>query len=83
MRGQLWISAVIAPSGKIVSHTDLSTMTMIYKRIGLRQEQTFYLRWGDWFVLVCLGGVGFDMIASLWPIPNSRRSKRYNILAME
>ena len=58
------VSAVIAPSGKIVSHTDLSTRTIIYKRIGLRQEQTFYLRWGDWFVLVCLGGVGLDTVAS-------------------
>ena len=60
------VSAVIAPTGELVAHSELSTMTTIYERIGLRQEQTFYSRWGDWFVLICLGGVGLKTIASLW-----------------
>jgi apolipoprotein N-acyltransferase len=60
------ISAIIAPSGRIVARTELSTITTIHKYIALRQETTLYVHWGDWFVLVCLGGIGLETVVSLW-----------------
>ena len=60
------VSAVIAPSGRIVARTELFTAATLHERITLRQEVTFYTRWGDWFVLVCLVGVCFVGVARLW-----------------
>ncbi|HXG21625.1 MAG TPA: apolipoprotein N-acyltransferase [Methylomirabilota bacterium] len=51
------VSAVIAPSGRIVARTNLFTKETLRESISLRQESTPYAHWGDWFVYVCLGGV--------------------------
>lgn len=60
------VSAVIAPSGRIVSHSELFTAATLQEQIALRQANTFYTRWGDWFVLVCLAGVCLIGSAHLW-----------------
>jgi apolipoprotein N-acyltransferase len=51
------VSAVIAPSGRIVTRTEVFTAATLHERIALRQDATLYTRWGDWFVFVCLAGV--------------------------
>jgi apolipoprotein N-acyltransferase len=51
------VSAVIAPSGRIVARTELFTAATLHEQITLRQDHTFYTRWGDWFVFVCLAGI--------------------------
>ena len=60
------VSAVIAPSGRIVARTELFTAATLHERVTLRQDATFYTRWGDWFVFVCLAGVCFVGVARLW-----------------
>jgi apolipoprotein N-acyltransferase len=60
------VSAVIAPSGRIVVRTELFTTTTLQGRIALRQDDTLYTRWGDWFVFVCLGSVCLLAIYHLW-----------------
>jgi apolipoprotein N-acyltransferase len=60
------VSAVIAPSGRIVARTELFTSATLHERITLRQDATFYTRWGDWFVFVCLAGVCLVGVARLW-----------------
>ena len=60
------VSAVIAPSGRIVARTDLFTAATLHERISLRQDDTFYTRWGDWFVFVCLAGVCLVGVSRLW-----------------
>lgn len=51
------VSAVIAPSGRIVRQTEVFTAALLHEQIALRQDATFYTRWGDWFVFICLAGV--------------------------
>jgi apolipoprotein N-acyltransferase len=59
------VSAVIAPSGRLVARTALSTAVTLHERITPRQDRTPYTRWGDWFVLVCLGGVFLVVLSRL------------------
>lgn len=51
------VSAFIAPSGRLVKHSALFTSAMLQHTIALRKDETFYMRWGDWFVYLCMGGV--------------------------
>ncbi len=59
------VSAVIAPSGRIMAQTELFTAATLHKQITLRQDLTFYTRWGDWFVFICLAGVCLNSLSRL------------------
>jgi apolipoprotein N-acyltransferase len=60
------VSAVIAPSGRIVQQAEWFTTTTLHERISLRQDATFYTRWGDWFVGACLAGVCLMGVVNFW-----------------
>lgn len=59
------VSAFIAPSGRIVKHSALFTSATLQHTIDLRREDTFYIRWGDWFVYVCLSGVMLCFLSAM------------------
>lgn len=59
------VSAIIAPSGRIVARTELFAQATLQGEIILRRGETLYIRWGDWFGYICLGGILFR----LWRSP--------------
>ncbi len=58
------VSAFIAPTGRIVSRTELFTQTTLQGEVLLVREQSVYVTYGDWFVYVCLGGAVLLLVAS-------------------
>jgi apolipoprotein N-acyltransferase len=48
------ISAVIDPTGRIVSKTDLFTRTALRDRITFIHYETFYATYGDVFTVICM-----------------------------
>jgi apolipoprotein N-acyltransferase len=47
------ISAVIDPTGKILSRTNIFERTVLKGGIKFIDEKTFYAAYGDWFVYLC------------------------------
>ena len=48
------VSAIINPRGRIIARTDIFTRTVLKGTFAMRDGQTFYVRYGDYFVLLCL-----------------------------
>jgi apolipoprotein N-acyltransferase len=48
------ISAVIDPTGRIVSKTDLFTRTALRDRVKFIHYETFYATYGDVFTVICM-----------------------------
>ncbi len=46
------ISAIVDPRGRIVEKSSLFTEETLYGEVFLKNEQTFYVKHGDWFILV-------------------------------
>ncbi|MCS7281107.1 MAG: apolipoprotein N-acyltransferase [Desulfobacterota bacterium] len=44
------ISAVIDPKGRVISKTSLFTEEILTSKISLRKGETFYVKYGDWFI---------------------------------
>jgi apolipoprotein N-acyltransferase len=47
------VSAIIDPRGRIVARTGVFVRTVLKGTFAMRDSQTFYVRHGDYFVLVC------------------------------
>jgi len=60
------VSAVVAPTGKINAMSDIFHDAVIVAPIGLRDEITAYVRYGDWFAYACAAYVlvGLVMVAA-------------------
>lgn len=60
------ISAIIAPTGKILSSAALGTREILQADVALplRDDLSFYTQWGDWFAWVC-AAVYFTLLCSL------------------
>ena len=48
------VSAIIDPRGRIIARTDIFTRTVLKGTFAMRDGQTFYVRYGDYFVLLCV-----------------------------
>jgi apolipoprotein N-acyltransferase len=48
------ISALIAPSGKIVQSSGLFTREVLFGTINLNRSSSFYTQWGDLFSYLCM-----------------------------
>jgi apolipoprotein N-acyltransferase len=51
------ISAIVAPSGRVVAQTPLFTEAVLTGEIALRRELTPYARRGEWFTWLCVAGL--------------------------
>jgi apolipoprotein N-acyltransferase len=47
------VSAFVAPTGRIVSTADLYVQRVLTGHVALRQGDTLYARFGNWFVTLC------------------------------
>ncbi len=56
------VSAIIAPSGRVLQRTDVFSEATLQHALALRTDLTFYTRWGEWFVVVSLIG----LVLLLW-----------------
>jgi apolipoprotein N-acyltransferase len=66
------ISAVIDPQGRITSRTGLFTEGVLTGKFSTKQGQTFYVRFGDYFViLLCVA-----FISTIAAVAASERSRR-------
>jgi apolipoprotein N-acyltransferase len=52
------VSAFVDPSGRVRRTLGLGERGVLADRLPLRQRETLYARWGDWFVYACLALVG-------------------------
>jgi apolipoprotein N-acyltransferase len=48
------VSAFVDPSGRVRKMLTLGERGVLADRLPLRQRETLYARWGDWFVYACL-----------------------------
>ena len=48
------VSAIIDPRGRIIARTDIFIRTVLKGTFSMRDGQTFYVRYGDYFVALCL-----------------------------
>ncbi|MEE3233085.1 MAG: apolipoprotein N-acyltransferase [Candidatus Latescibacterota bacterium] len=46
------ISGIIDPTGQIINSTELEETAVFTKRIGLRSDKTFYVRHGNWILVL-------------------------------
>ncbi|GBC94194.1 Apolipoprotein N-acyltransferase [bacterium HR15] len=51
------LSGFYAPTGKLVSSLPMGRAGLLTYRIEPRTEQTLYVRWGDWWVYLCLAAM--------------------------
>lgn len=59
------ITAIIDPTGKIISHTDLFTACALKGRIRFIDNRTFYMAYGDAFAYLCLISLALVILTSL------------------
>lgn len=52
------VSGFYAPTGELVASLPMGKPGVLVHSITPRTEQTLYVRWGDWWVYVCLAVVG-------------------------
>jgi apolipoprotein N-acyltransferase len=48
------ISMLVDPTGRVLEQTDLYNRTILEGMLPLSSAATFYARFGDWFILLCL-----------------------------
>jgi apolipoprotein N-acyltransferase len=48
------VSAFVDPSGRVRKMLTIGERGVLADRLPLRQRETLYARWGDWFVYACL-----------------------------
>ncbi len=51
------VSQIIAPTGQVLTEADLFQPAVVAAPVQSRTTITPYVRWGDWFVWVCLAGL--------------------------
>jgi apolipoprotein N-acyltransferase len=51
-------TAVVDPYGRIEARLEPDRRGVLAAPYDFRSDRTLYARWGDWFVWLCLGGVG-------------------------
>lgn len=59
------VSQIVAPSGQVVAEAGLFQPAVVAAPVESRTTVTFYVRWGDWFVAVCLLLLGVIAVLSL------------------
>jgi apolipoprotein N-acyltransferase len=60
------ISSIIDPRGRIEGKTPIFTEEVLRGKYALKNTQTFYVRHGDYFILVCLGLLGVMIVVGLF-----------------
>ncbi|HWU39482.1 MAG TPA: nitrilase-related carbon-nitrogen hydrolase, partial [Candidatus Acidoferrum sp.] len=63
------ITAIIAPTGQILAHTDIFTEAILSGTIQARQGETPYTRYGDvlaWVALVFLAAYVLALVRAGW-----------------
>ncbi len=66
------ITAVIDPSGRVTERFERFAVAAFNARVGLSDEETPYVRFGDWAVILALLGVGV-VVFSRWRFDESER----------
>lgn len=56
------ISLIADPYGRVLNKTQLFTRTVLSGTVPQPLAATPYRRWGDWFMLLCLGGLAVGLI---------------------
>lgn len=56
------ISAIINPSGRFVTHSEIGDNKILVNLVGTIEETTLYTRWGNWLIGLCLVFGGFISI---------------------
>jgi len=59
------ISAIVAPDGSVVESLDSGVRNVLRYPVPLRSDLTFYIRWGNWPVLLSTIGVAMAMLLRL------------------
>jgi apolipoprotein N-acyltransferase len=66
------VSAVIDPRGRVDAKTSIFKEGVLNCTFGLRKGETLYVRFGDWFVLLC-----FLFLAAAAPARLSPAGRRF------
>lgn len=59
------ITAIIDPTGRIISHTNLFTSTALRGKISFVDKKTFYMAYGDAFACLCLVSLALVVLITL------------------
>ncbi|MFQ5794558.1 MAG: apolipoprotein N-acyltransferase [Candidatus Bipolaricaulia bacterium] len=62
------ISGIIAPDGEILHRSTSNDQEILYGTVSLQDEQTFYTRYGDWFVYLLAAYLVGAIV--WWGVPN-------------
>jgi apolipoprotein N-acyltransferase len=57
------ISSVITPDGRVIRSVGLGKSAVIYGRIAMIKGETIFVRFGDWFVYLCMVIVVFGLFS--------------------
>jgi apolipoprotein N-acyltransferase len=58
------ISGIISPQGRIIASSGLEREEVLYGTARLLAGQTFYTRFGDWLIYLCLAYLGVALITT-------------------
>ncbi len=64
--GNTGISGFITPCGTALQKSSIDTQTALAERIPLLEQHSFYVRFGDWFAMMCTGVALLWIAAARW-----------------
>lgn len=67
------ISGIVSPQGRIIASSGIEREEVLYGRVRLLSDRTFYTQFGDWLVYLCLAYLLVALVASLLQRPTARR----------
>jgi apolipoprotein N-acyltransferase len=59
------LSAIVDPHGRILSRAPIAQATLLQGTAGVRDGQTMYSRYGDWFIYLALGLLGLSLLLGI------------------
>lgn len=72
------ISCFVDPKGRILDPTEYWVQASLVGDLYLNDQDTLYVRTGDWLYLLCIGGLAGFLIYVMYPILNFRKTAGKN-----
>jgi len=69
--GTTGISAIVDPTGGVVSEIPLGERGVLVGEVGVRRELTPYVRWGDWAAWLCVAGAVIALVLRRRAVSNA------------
>jgi apolipoprotein N-acyltransferase len=67
------ISGIISPQGEVITRSGIEEEKILYGIVQLKDEMTFYIKYGDWFVYLAIIYLGIYLVVMPLALRNKAR----------